>query len=230
MTLRNAIKHFLGRYPSLFYPAFKLLGSSRLQEECLLNERSKLVIEGFPRSANTFSVVAFRYAQGEDVEMAHHLHVECQIISGVQRKIPVIALIRAPDDAVRSLLIREKNISSDEAFKRYFQFYSAVKKVRSQIVLADFSVVTNNYSAVIQEVNSKYGTEFKLYENSSENEKEVNQRIDSINADLDGGQETHVARPSTERKKISVDLGDSIYRKKSKAIYKELSDLVCSDI
>ena len=47
----------------------------RLRARCTVGALvcKALVIEGFPRSANTFAVVAFRQAQERYVPIAHHL-------------------------------------------------------------------------------------------------------------------------------------------------------------
>ena len=95
----------------------------------------ELVMEGFPRSANTFAVVAFRQAQGRDVSMAHHLHVEAQVFEGVRLGKPVVVLIRQPTDAVKSLIIRHPGADVESAFKRYISFYKNIEKVIDQVVL-----------------------------------------------------------------------------------------------
>jgi len=201
MTLKNKVKHFFGRYPMLFFSIFKLLAPSSTVRECLLNTDSEIVIEGFPRSANTFSVVAFRYAQNRAVPMAHHLHVEAQILAGVRKGLPVIVLIRQPEPAIKSLMIRHNHITENEALVRYIEFYSAVKRVKESVVIADFDSVTRDFGSIISLVNEKFGSKFKLFEHNDENVSAVYAEIDRINILLDGGKETHVARPSVIRKK-----------------------------
>ena len=206
MNIKNVFKHFFGRYPALFFPLYQRLAPQHHSRECLLNDKSKLVIEGFPRSANTFAVVAFRQAQRVNVPMAHHLHVEAQILRGVALGIPVVALIRRPEDAVKSLLIRHPDVKPKHAIERYIEFYSAVEKVADKVIVADFDQVTSNFGSIISRVNQKFGTDYKVFENNAENISSVYEEIDQINRDLHGGKETHVARPSSVRKKIVVKL------------------------
>ena len=166
MNVKNNIKHICGRYPSIFFPLYRSLAPESHIKECLLNDSSELVIEGFPRSANTFSVVAFRQAQGRNVPMAHHLHVEAQILKGVSKGLPVVVLIRNPMDAVKSLLIRHPLVRPDDAFKRYIEFYSAVERVADEVVIAEFNEVTTEFGGVIDRINKKYGTDYIRYEHS----------------------------------------------------------------
>ena len=47
---------------------FSLYSARRRYRGLLVDENTQLVVEGFPRSGNTFAVFAFRYAQQNDVE------------------------------------------------------------------------------------------------------------------------------------------------------------------
>ncbi len=54
------LRSFFGKYPLLFYFLYGLLPKNRMLS---VNRNTQLVIEGFPRSANTFAVVALQNAQ-----------------------------------------------------------------------------------------------------------------------------------------------------------------------
>src|SRR2546428_11249384 len=60
----------------------------RTNESRVVTRDSELVIEGFPRSSNTFSIVAFETAQARPVKVKHHLHTAAQIIQAVRWGIP----------------------------------------------------------------------------------------------------------------------------------------------
>ena len=59
-NLRFAFRNLLGRYPALFFYIYGIRPRNRRQ---LVREKTQLVIEGFLRSANTFAVEAFKFAQ-----------------------------------------------------------------------------------------------------------------------------------------------------------------------
>lgn len=223
MNIKNTIKHFLGRYPSIFFPLYRVHAPDTHIKECLLDEHSELVIEGFPRSANTYAVVAFRQAQNRDVPMAHHLHVEAQILRAVELKKPAIALIRKPTDAVKSLIIRYPGVSPDSEFRRYISFYSAIERVKNQVVLADFNQVTKDFGKIILEVNEKYGTAYKAFVTTKENVEKVYNEIDAINQKLDDGKETHVARPSKIRQMKQPRLHESNAMVVAESLYSRLT-------
>jgi hypothetical protein len=224
MNIKNVFKHFFGRFPAIFFPLYQRLAPQHHKRECLLNDKSELVIEGFPRSANTFAVVAFRQAQKVDVPMAHHLHVEAQILRGVALGIPVVALIRKPEDAVKSLLIRHPDVKPKHAIERYIEFYSAVEKVADKVIVADFDQVTSNFGGIISRINKKFRTDYKVFESSAENISSVCEEIDQINRELHSGKETHVARPSSVRKKIVVKLPQTEQLERAEKIYFRLTN------
>lgn len=200
--MKNALYSLLAQRPALFYPLYRLAKPPHLIKECCLSPEKELVIEGFPRSANTFAVVAFRQAQGMETPMAHHLHSEAQVLAGVKRELPVMVLIRHPFDAVRSLLIRQPNIGARDAFKRWTNFYEAASKVKEQILIAEFSQVTSNFGAVIDQLNSRFGTTYRPFSHTGENVQLVYREIEKVNNEFDSGRETHVARPSGERQQL----------------------------
>lgn len=64
------------RYPLLFNPVFGAINDRAR----LARPDTGLVIEGFPRSANSFSVIAFLNSGASDMTLAHHVHSPPQII------------------------------------------------------------------------------------------------------------------------------------------------------
>jgi hypothetical protein len=198
LGIKYKCKHWLGRYPMFFFPMYSLVAPIHHKNNLLLRKNVEIVIEGFPRSANTFAVVAFNLAQKREVPMAHHLHVEAQILRGVAFSLPVIALIRHPADAINSLMTRHPGVVGEYS-KRYENFYSAVLSVVDGVIVAEFNDVTNNFGAVVSRVNKRYSTNFALFEHTPKNVEAVFEKIDEINHHIDGGKLTHVARPVAGR-------------------------------
>ncbi|MGZ0245034.1 MAG: hypothetical protein ACKVH1_03450 [Alphaproteobacteria bacterium] len=64
------------RYPLLFNPVFGAINDRAR----LARPDTGLVIEGFPQSANSFSVIAFLNSGTSDMTLAHHVHSPPQII------------------------------------------------------------------------------------------------------------------------------------------------------
>lgn len=128
-----------------------------------VSRTTEIVIEGYPRSGNTFAVVAFRLAQGREITMAHHLHAAAQIKRAARLDVPAIMLIRKPSDAVLSLIIRDPHASMRWALRSYIRFYSAALPYLGKTVIAPFATVTSDLASIIRLVNTRYGTSFKEF-------------------------------------------------------------------
>ena len=128
-----------------------------------VSRTTEIVIEGYPRSGNTFAVVAFRQAQGREIKMAHHLHAAAQIKRAARLGVPAIVLIREPSEAILSVLVRDPHASMRWALHSYVRFYSTVLPYLEKAVVAPFATVTSDLASIIRMVNTRYGTAFKEF-------------------------------------------------------------------
>lgn len=183
----------------------------------IATKQTELVIEGFPRSANTFAYIAFQKAQGrEDITIAHHLHLAAQIKRGVYLNIPVLILIRKPEDAVRSLCVRHPEASQRRALQNWIKFYQVAEKYRNYIVLGEFEQVTKNFGEIIKCLNKKYSRSYSIFESSEENISSVFVSIERFNDQHGENNELQVNRPSIYRqtiyKNMSIEQGTLLDR------------------
>src|SRR5262245_32533170 len=108
-TIRTRLgaRSLIGQYPALYLPPVRWKRRADLRHlrsgarnpsrsEPVFRD-TEAIIEGFPRSANTFAATAFQLAQTKPVRVAHHLHVPSQIIAGARWGIPTIVLVRDPE-------------------------------------------------------------------------------------------------------------------------------------
>jgi hypothetical protein len=180
--LRYRSKQFIGRHPWLYRAIFRNRSGF---EDLLVDEETDICIEGFPRSANSFAVAAFRHAQDEPVGIAHHNHVPAPVLTAVRRGIPTIVLIRDPVEAVmlfRGLLLQiaaangEENafhISYALRLKAWISFYETIKPVADRIVIDPFEEVIDDFGGVIDRVNKRFGTAFARFHHTSATVDEV---------------------------------------------------------
>lgn len=207
MGLKHRIREALTPYPRLFLPLYRLLAPASHARLAIAHD-TEIVIEGFPRSANTFAVVAFEQAQGDrEVRIAHHLHAEAQVLEGVARGLPVIVLIRRPEDAIRSLKVALPGPSANRLLDLYLRFYRMVETVRDHVVIAEFACTTSRFGTVVAEVNERFGTDYALPDDSEAGVEAVFERISQINAE-GHGQRDLIARPAAhkEEAKRTVEL------------------------
>jgi hypothetical protein len=215
-SIKSRAELYVGERPAIFYKLYRLkrlfVGKPEVPGREVVQPTTQLVIEGFPRSANTFSVWAFRQAQLEDVRVAHHFHYPAQVIRAAQWQIPALVLIREPSEAVTSLVMKDPKASLEQALRHYVSFYKSVARYRDACVFGLFEEVIEDYGAVIERVNSKFGTHFAVFNHTEENAKEVFSRIEELHRARNKGTivETRIARPSSAkqegRRKVKREL------------------------
>lgn len=172
--IRFKIRSFFGRdrHRFILYAMF-----CPRKRNLLITKRTDICIEGYPRCANTFAVLAFESEQQQVPHIAHHIHLAGQVLQAVKHNIPVILLIRDPIEACTSLYMREPKISMRCCLELYLDFYQAIIPVLDQIVVASFQDITSRYDQIILQVNEKYGSHFCLYTNSTEMDESIFERI-----------------------------------------------------
>jgi hypothetical protein len=173
------------------------LGTSRQ-----LDDDTQIVIEGFPRSGNTFALHALRHAEraeGRDVAIKSHVHTPSQVKLAVRRKIPTLLVIREPVHTVASLVIAAAHVPVAHALDEYIHHHEQVLPYHDGFVVGEFTQVTKDYASVIDRVNQRFGTSFARFDQSAENVEEVFREIEAEHERVWGGTETGVPRPSTER-------------------------------
>ena len=164
----------------IFLTAVRLIPALQEPEDprCWVSRTTEIVIEGYPRSGNTFAVVAFRLAQGREIEIAHHLHAAAQLKRAARLGVPAIVLIREPSEAILSVVVRDPHASMRWALRSYIRFYSTVLPYLEKTVVAPFATVTSDLASIIRMVNQRYGTAFKEFEPTEDALNSVRQTVE----------------------------------------------------
>ena len=226
--LRVQTLGLLSRYPSIYLPLCRLFISLGLKNGAVVGTGTELVIEGYPRSANTFALYAFEIAQQRQVQVAHHLHSAGQVLWAARKGIPTVVLIRNPREAVSSRLIREPRISTEWAIKDYIQFYERIIPVGDRCLFVTFEEVTGDFGKVIEAVNDRFGTQFSSSAVTSETESHVISLIEENHVRNTGSRvvrENQVARPSRQRNESKALLARELGRKRVRPLLKRAEDL-----
>jgi hypothetical protein len=127
-----------------------------------------LIIEGFPRSANSYSTRLIQHLEPRFL-IGNHLHSFTHINYGIKNSIPTIVLIRNPHDAIISLtaldIINNYNDSKREfleenslrwMIKSYIKFYEPLKKSLNKVVVLKFEEITTNPVNAIKKINNRF--------------------------------------------------------------------------
>jgi hypothetical protein len=136
--------------------------------EAVVGPSTQLVIDGFTRTAVTFSVIAFQVAQRTPVRIAHTIHSAAHISEAARLGVPSLVAIREPDDTVLSIAIREPDVSLSMALAAYTRFCERVADLLDHVSVADFEQITTDFGAVIDRLNAKFSTSFDRFEHDAE--------------------------------------------------------------
>lgn len=192
------LKRFIRRHPSLY---FLIAGHRESVRRLRARKDSELVVEAFPRSANTTSMYALYYAQGKSFRVGHHLHVAAHVVYAVKRNIPCLVIVRQPLDCIASLMVMRKGGDAGEYLRDYIDFSRVVLKLRQYLVVVDFdSVVSSGMGAAVNQLSHKYGTAFREPSNSAEEVEWVQAQIRDWNAKYSGGDVEKLSFPTDEKK------------------------------
>lgn len=202
--LRFEIRERVGLFPMLL-PIWKLFARTR---RFVVRPTTGLVIEGFPRSANTFACLAFELAQGGTPLLAHHLHVPSQVLYAVRRGIPALVLIREPSEAVLAAKLVMPEISAGQLLRAYVRFYGRILPFREGFVVGTFEEVTTRFDRIIGSVNEKFGLKFTLFVHSAENQEHCFRKIEDLQRRLSGDTDFDfaVARPSPPKARLKEEI------------------------
>jgi hypothetical protein len=170
-----------------------------------------IVIEGYPGSANSFAREAFQLAN-PDARIASHLHSVAQLREGSRLGVPLLALLRPPDDAIVSLLARFEGFTFGHELRRYARFYRRLTGVAEDVELATFEEVSHSFGDVITRVNHRFGAAFTPFAHDDEAAVDtVMQRLDCFSHDTFGaGAPLRGARPSSERSARAAALHEDL--------------------
>jgi hypothetical protein len=198
---RREARTFVGRWPS---------AARRFRTGEFPTRATEICIEGFLRSGNTFTVIAFQRAQPRIVSVAHHVHAPAAVVTAVTMRTPTLVLIRPPEESVLSYVIRWPMLTIGQALRGYVRFYEPLVPYRDGFVVARLDEVTADLGGVIRRVNARFGTDFVPYEPNEVNECAVRNELDAWDANTNrregGPAELARGRPTEEKETRKQEL------------------------
>ncbi len=190
------VRRLLGDDPR-FLPI--VLRSTPLGTSKGLQPSTTLVIEGFPRSGNTFAYFALRRMLPPEQHIATRVHVPAQVALAVRRGLPTLYVIREPIHTIASLLIAAPHVPIAAAIDEYVHHHREVLRYRSGFVVGEFKVVTTRFGDVVDALNARFDLGLPRFEHTEEAVAEVFDDIEAHHTEVWGASEHVVPRPSATR-------------------------------
>ena len=171
---------FAARYPFLALPAARVLGHG-----IVVDRDTDVVIEGYPRSGNSFAVAAFAQAQPRPIRIAHHTHAPANVLTAARLGVPALVVVRDPEEAAVEFAL-VKQIGIVRALRGYASFHEALLPRRDGFVVGEFGEVTTDLGPVIRRVNARFGTSFAEFRHTDDAVRESEEVMEAYWAGREG--------------------------------------------
>lgn len=194
------------------------------------------LIDGFPRSANSFVEALIRITQPKDWILAHHTHAPASVIEAVRRGIPTLVLIRDPRDAIASFSeMAERPVNTEVLLREYISFYRAVVDCRSGYILVDFTGIPDGLTELPRIAKERFDFDMQQFRISERLIAEAYDLVDTLGNERNGvskdryspfrsDEDKALRRQRLDDIRTSLETGDnSELLKEAQALYKVLA-------
>ena len=187
-----------------------------------VNFKSDLLIEGFPRSANTYLLHGIKILSKKNLNIASHLHNFSHVRESLKMDIKTIIIYREPADCIASYIIKFNikptywNIKI--LAKAYIKFYKEILAFKglSNLMFISFEEITKNPEKCFIKIEKFLSTIFYKYDDTIDQKikKKVIQKKLSANSNPSNF-ENEIALPNDSKKKIKYKIQKLIIKNKS---------------
>ena len=138
------LRTWAGRHAGLFAVIYRL---GNRGEDRLASPGMDFVIDGFPRSGNSFAHYALLHSARRDMRFAEHVHAPAQIILAANLGIPALVVLRDPAEAVAGALIKNPRFRAPDLLRAYRLYYASLLPLAEHFVVSPFEVAVQDDTA-----------------------------------------------------------------------------------
>ena len=227
LRARRAFRDWLAAQPAIFEPIAR---RRQFHDRVVAGPDTDIVIEGYPRSGNTYGAFAFVVAQGGVANVASHFHTPAQFALAARYRRPAVLVIRKPLEVVVSNLRFFPWMTPNFALRTYISFHKRCLKNLDRLVVSDFPETTGRFGHVIERVNRKFGTAFAIYQGTPDDEKKTRNLVEHsrdvwVSADKLDGSPDKVALPTPEKAANRAEFERQFVRDADPVLLKKAEDI-----
>lgn len=190
------------RVPRLYLPLAQRRNPGRIP----MDASADLVVEGFPRSGNSFLMSWFACAN-PGLRIASHLHSIANVTAALRLGVSAVVVIRPPATAIASLALFSPAEPLDQHIARYRRFHRGVLAVAGDVVISPFPTTTGDPARVVEAVAIRSGRQLVLTPPGGRDE--VTSAVEALNVKANGAlDERKVGRPSAARRQAATVVTD----------------------
>jgi hypothetical protein len=167
---------------------------------------TNLVIEGFPRSGNTFAVRALEHVYGDRLRIASHAHHPSQIDQAITLGLPCVLVIRPPLDVLASYLIAGPHGLPKQVLREYVEYHSDVEAFAQNLLVVTFDDVTRHLPRVAARISARWGFDLEPFTLTAADRAAIFDRISEEHERHHPREpiELGAGRPSSERHELNA--------------------------
>lgn len=169
-----------------------------------ITDRTDVVIEGFPRSSNTFAAAALHVASEGSLTIASHVHTASQVVLATRRHLPTLVVIRDPVPTLCSLLVASPHVRPGSALQEWIHHYRLLWDLRDRFVTATFGQTTTDFGAVTARLNDRFGTDFPCFAHSEDSLAEVERHMQANHDRFHPGDQSSAPWPIAQRREANA--------------------------
>lgn len=156
-----------------------------------------LVIEGYPRSGNSF-LLSWIDTANPQITIASHIHSIAHVHAALRREIPVVVVIRPPEAAIASHAVFSPDLPLEHMIDRYRRFHLGIARVVDRVIISPFPVTTGAPERVVEALRPVMSVPLADAPPGGRDEvmADLERRTVAFHGSVD---ETRVARPTTAR-------------------------------
>lgn len=193
-TFYRACRRFVWRHPSLY----KCINN--LRRRIPMNvEDYDLLIEGYPRSANTWTSMYWEVTQPH-LRILHHCHVPPPVIQAVRLKKPVILLIREPFEAALSYAYLRGNENIVRKLQYYIDYHRTLWPVASSLNIVPFEKTVDSPDAIVKQLAGRLPVTLDVTTLSQDSLNEASRRVRTLSTVQDRVDERYLGLPCEPRR------------------------------
>lgn len=152
------LRSIVSTHPGAYRLAARLRGNRQI-----VGRRSDLVIDGFPRSANSTAEAAIRLVQRQELDLAHHCHSAAQFHLALRYGVPAVLLFRSPIDAVLSYKdALPDRIGFRALLRSYIRLHRSLMPHLDRLILVCFEDVTRDLVGTLNRIARESGVDLNV--------------------------------------------------------------------
>jgi hypothetical protein len=195
--LRRRLRLAISTRPTL-YSIYARAEKLRFQ----ITPETTVVVDSYPRSANSFFEAAFTRAHGGRERVAHHSHAAAQVLAGVRLGLPCVVLLREPEAAIASFFeMNGGDYPIDLCTLEYAVFYETLTSVANCIVVVETDELENQFYNLMVLLKDDWGLNLEPYHIDTDVRGELMTAVDETGQTRNGfsAEKYSDKRPVAER-------------------------------